>query len=198
MGTRLFLLLCVCLAFGYVGHADTIQLNDLGESVSVTLNGTPITGNGGRISNFILAGESVSFDISTNGNNFINTTRFTNLLDPLTSDDPVGTVSDRLLQTTILGAATYHIVMGSDPALPAIPPGAEDLAPILGLPSPYFENGTPQLVDTIFNSNGTVLDTFFIQSDVPEPSSTVPIILIGTGLVLRLARRKNRQPRLGT
>ena len=169
------------------GRADAsmIVLQDLGESISVTVDGNPIA-NGGRISNLMFNGESVSFDISTLGVDFFSISGFTNLLEPANADDPQGTVSDRFVVTTTEGATTYHVTLGSDPDLPTIPPGATDLTtiPDQGLPpNPYYEDGTVQKVGTIFNLPGGGTDTYFIQSApdataAPEPSS---LTLLGLG-----------------
>jgi hypothetical protein len=192
----------LALAFATFCSADIFVFHDLTDSVSVTDNGVLLTGNGGRISNFILLGESISFDLTAPNVSQIATSGFTDLLDPTTSDDPVRTVSDRFVE--IFGPVpftTYHVAFGSDPDLPAIPNGATDLTTILlqGLPpNPYFEDGTSQKVGSSFQSNGAVLDTFFIQSDLtdlPEPSFIVPILVILAGVILRVAR--SRQPEFG-
>jgi hypothetical protein len=159
--------------FSTWSHADVIQFNDLTDSVSVTLNGVPITGNGGRVSNFATSGELISFDLTAPNVLQLATAGFTNLLDPAGSDDPVGTVSDRFVEAFgPVPFTTYHVAFGSDPDLPAIPNGAVDLTTIdvQGLPpNPYFENGLVQKVGSSFMQNGVVLDTFFIQSDVSVP-----------------------------
>jgi hypothetical protein len=202
MRTRLTSIGVLALAFTTLCSADVFVFQDLNEVVSITDNGVLLTGNGGRVSNFILLGESISFDLTAPGVGQIATSGFTNLLDPATSDDPNGTVSDRFVE--VFGPVpftTYHVSIGSDPNLPAIPAGANDLTtiPAQGLPAnPYFENGTVQKVGSSFQSNGAVLDTFFIQSDVsavPEPRLMAPIMLIMAGLILRIAR--SRQPESG-
>jgi hypothetical protein len=185
------------LAFAMSCNAAVIQFDDLSESVVVLVDGVRVTGNGGRISNFNQVGESISFDITTAGNNFITTTSFTNLVDPPGGDDPPGTVSDRIVLTFVLDATTYHVAFGSDPDLPNIPAGATDLTtvPQQGLPpNPYFENAAFQKVATVFSAPGVALDTYFVRSDtIPEP---VSIMLVGAGLILgTIARRRIVHPR---
>src|SRR5215472_18302862 len=121
MRARLSPLVIPALAFASFCNAATFEFSDLSETLSVSLDGIPITGNGGRISNFTLGPELVSFDVSTNGFNFTTTAGFTNLLDPANSDDPANTLSDRIVLTFTLNATTYHVAFGSDPSFPAIP-----------------------------------------------------------------------------
>jgi len=74
-------------------NADVLVFQDLTETVSVTINGVPLTGNGGRVSNFTLSGESVSFDLTAPGVAQQANSGFTNLLDdPAGSGDPIGSV----------------------------------------------------------------------------------------------------------
>ena len=202
MRTRLVSTGVLALAFTTFCSADVFVFQDLNDVVSITDNGVLLTGNGGRVSNFILLGESISFDLTAPGVLQFANSGFTNLLDPATSDDPGGTVSDRFVE--VFGPVpftTYHVSIGSDPNLPAIPAGANDLTtiPLQGLPpNPYFEDGTVQKVGSSFQSTGAVLDTFFIQSDLtdlPEPRLIVPIMLIVAGLIVRAARP--RQPQSG-
>ena len=176
--------------------ASVLNFFDLGERISGTIDGNPIA-SGGRVSNLQFDTESVSFDLSViTGGNFVTQTLFTRLLNPIGSEDQVNTVSDVLVISIVNGAPTYHVHIGSDPQLPTIPEGALDLTtvPQQILPAdPYYENGTSQLVGTVFFiAPGGGNDTFFIQSDVgtPEPES---VVFLGTGLALcALARRKIR------
>ena len=197
MRGRFFFLSMPVLAFATVCNAAVIQFDDLTESLVVLVDGVRVTGNGGRISNFNQVGESVSFDITTGGNNFITTTSFTNLVEPPGGDDPPGTVSDRIVLTFVADTTTYHVAFGSDPNLPNIPAGATDLTtvPQQGLPpNPYFEDGTIQKVATVFSAPGVALDTYFVRSDaVPEP---VSLMLVGIGLILgSIAHSRMRPPR---
>src|SRR5262245_50034887 len=127
-------------------RADTFDFLDSGESVSVTINGVAITGNGGRVSNFFTSGEFVSFNLTGANTGQATVSGFTNLLEPGST-----TVSDRFVESFTNGSSTYFVAFGSDPDLPAIPAGALDLTtvPIQGLPpNPYFEDGTLQKVAT--------------------------------------------------
>jgi hypothetical protein len=192
-----FFLSMPVLAFATACNAAVIQFDDLTESLVVLVDGVRVTGNGGRISNFNLVGESVSFDITTGGNNFITLTSFTNLVEPPGGDDPPGTVSDRIVLTFVLDTTTYHVAFGSDPDLPNIPAVATDLTtvPQQGLPpNPYFEDGTSRRVATVFSAPGIALDTYFVRSDaVPEP---VSLMLMGVGLILgSIAHTRRGQPR---
>jgi hypothetical protein len=200
MKTRLISIGGLALAFTAVCSADVFVFQDLNDIVTITDNGVLLTGNGGRVSNFVILGESISFDLTAPGVAQIAASGFTNLLDPASSDDPGGTVSDRFVE--VFGPipfTTYHVAFGSDPNLPVIPAGATDLTtiPAQGLPAnPYFENGTVQKVGSSFQSSGVVLDTFFIQSDLtdlPEPRLIVPIMLIVAGLIVRVARSRQTE-----
>jgi len=178
------------LASGFtVRHAEafTFRFDDLSESINVTVNGSPLSDPAYApfITNiqYGAAHESVSFDVDVYTNNYLTTSVYTNLLE--TSGD----VSDRIVLSFIQGALTYHVDFGSDPELPAIPSGALDLTaiPNQGLPSPYYENGDWQKVATIFNDDGTVFDSYYVRSDIPEPSS---LALFGVGLFGAMLRRR--------
>jgi len=195
MRTRSLFLIIPALAIATYADAGIVMFDDLGETTSVSFQGM-----GNRISNLVQADESVSFDVSIVGLNIDvqpPLAGFTNLLEPVGSDDPPNTVSDRFVVSFAVGVPTYHVALGSDPDLPAIPTGAVDLTtfPLQGLqPNPYYENGTFQLVGTIFDVNGVAVDTFFIRSDavVPEPAS---VALLGTGLLSVLAYTMIRRKR---
>jgi hypothetical protein len=197
MWLRTISLALPALMFSTLTHADVIVFHDLTDSVSVSLNDVPITGNGGRVSNFVTSGEMISFDLTALNVSQAAVSDFTNLLDPAGSDDPVGTVSDRFLDVfgPVVPFATYHVAFGSDPDLPAIPSGATDATtiPLQGLPpNPYFENGLVQKVFTSFTSTGGMVDTFFIQSDVPSVPEPGTLALLATGLVGLAAWRRRK------
>jgi hypothetical protein len=188
------LALSLTLLSPWVARADTFNFLDSGESVSVTINGVTITGNGGRVSNFLNVGESVTFDLT-----FMTSlpppteSGFTNLLEPGST-----TVSDRFVLSLTAGSPTYHVAFGSDPDLPAIPPGALDLTqvPQQGLPpNPYFEDGTLQLVATAFPGS-RVADTFFVQSDVAVPGpiagAGLPGLIAACGGLFAWWRRRQK------
>ena len=172
-------------------NASDIKFNDLQDTISVTVDGTPLTGgNISWITNFNLNGENVSFDVSTDGNNFQSKTGYTTLWETVSGGG--GVESDRIVITSTLGAATYHVEFGSDPSLPAIPGGAIDLTTLAsqGLPNgPILETGDYQKLATVFNANGSVLDTYYAVSDVPIPAA---IWLSGSALagLFGFARRR--------
>jgi hypothetical protein len=120
-------------------NADVIVFDDVDNTLSVTLNGVPATGNGGRVTDFYLSGGFVSFDLSLGFfTNYETLSAFTNLIDPSSGD-----VSDRFVYEFVNLAPVYSVQFGLNPTLPIIPPGAEDLTkiPEQGLPpDPYYEN----------------------------------------------------------
>ena len=191
------LLSVALLALGstLAAKADNIVFNDLTESPFVTLNGTTITGNGGRVSNFssTLGGELISFTLADPGGTVRTTLAsaiFTNVFDPTT-----GALSDRFIGSLVtsgpLAGIAYNVIFASDgeggafPGLPVIPPGAVT-------PGPVIEDGTVQKVATV-QTGGTDFDFLYIQSDV-EPTATVPepssIILGVSTLALLLVFRR--------
>ena len=190
---RILTLALTILALAGNCNASVIQFDDFDEQLSVTIDGVPIA-NGGRVSNLTFAGESVSFDLTLSFVRFGTISGFTQLLDPVGSDDPTGTVSDVLVLSFVRGNSTYHISFGSDPDLPAIPVGSFDLTtiPQQGLPpNPYYEDGTFQLAGTSFLDD--IIDTFYVRSDVanavPEPSS-IALLMMGLGALATGRRRK--------
>jgi len=185
------------LTFAACCHAAVIQFDDLSDSVSLLVDGLPVNGNGGRITNFNRAGEFISFDITTGGNAFITTAGFTTLAEPI-NDEDARFDSDRIVLTFMTGAATYHVAIGSDPDLPDIPANARDFTTIANQmlpPNPYNEDGsTFQRVATVFAVDGSPLDSYFIRSDtfVPEPG-TFSLLVAGLGvLAFAYLRRRAR------
>jgi hypothetical protein len=192
---RIALLTAPLLAMCAGARADVFVFQDLTDTVSLTLNGNPVRGNGGRITNFTTGGELISFDLTAMGVAQVAGSGFTNLVDQ-GPEDTKGTVSDRFVVT--FGKppfATYHVSFGSDPDLPAIPSGAIDLTTsrIQGLPpNPYFEDGKQDLVGTSLKANGVKVDQFFIVSDVngvPETSTWMMLLVGFVGLGLAGYRR---------
>jgi hypothetical protein len=172
-----------------VASADTINFLDSGESVSATINGAVITGNGGRVSDFSSIGESISFDLSLASGDFITVSGFTDLLEPGSRS-----VSDRFVYSFTSGALAYHVEFGSDPDLPAIPTNAIDFTtiPEQGLPpNPYFENGRLQLVATAFLGSST--DRFFVQSDATPLPAALPLFATGLGAFGLFGWRRKRK-----
>ncbi|MFO1430909.1 MAG: PEP-CTERM sorting domain-containing protein [Candidatus Competibacteraceae bacterium] len=179
------------LASGFtVRHAAAFafRFDDLSESLNVTVDGVPLSdpAYAPYITNiqYGAGNESVSFDVDVYTNHYSTITGYTNLL------EASGDVSDRIVLSFVQGALTYHVDFGSDPELPAIPSGAIDLSslPSQGLPSPYYENGDWQKVATIFNDDGTVFDTYYVRSDIPEPSA---LALFSVGLLGAMLRRRH-------
>jgi hypothetical protein len=64
---RLVLLTAPVLALCAGARADVFVFQDLTDTVSLTLNGNPVAGNGGRITKFTTSGESISFDLTALG-----------------------------------------------------------------------------------------------------------------------------------
>jgi hypothetical protein len=176
---RTLIALVPALLLAAVCYGDSFVFLDLGETVSLTLNGNLVTGNGGRISNFTQTGETISFNLET-GCSFCIFNGFTNMLE---ADK---TVSDRFVGLQNLSSTLFFVQFGSDPDLPAIPADSTDLTtiPVQGLTNPLFENGTTQLVATYLSPVSTN-DQFFIASDVRESSVPEPgaFVLFGTCLI---------------
>jgi hypothetical protein len=192
-----FLLTLPALALAVCCNASTIQFEDLEDIISVRVDGNVITGNGGRISNFTQVGESVRFDITAPSLLQITSAAFTNLLDPPTSDDPVDSVSDRIVISFGAPFTTYHVEFGSDPDLPNIPANAVDLTTIFmqELPAnPYYEDATLQKVATIFNSTGGVLDTYFVRSDITDVLEPRSALMVTMGMILILVACRMWKP----
>src|SRR5205085_519701 len=102
-----------------------------------------------------------------------------------------GPVSDVFVITATNNSALLDIKFYSDPAaFPTLTATVPDIV----------ENGQSQLVTQYFGGNATVVDQFFVASDiiesgdVPEPGS---IVLLGSGLmsVFLLRRRSARLAR---
>jgi len=187
-----YLLLPRCLWLGMSAlaaaaccNADVIVFDDVDNVLSVTLNGVPVTGNGGRVTDFYLSGGFVSFDLSLGFfTDYTTLSAFTNLIDPSSGD-----VSDRFVYEFVNLSSVYSVQFGLNPTLPVIPPGAEDLTtiPVQGLPpDPYYlQPGAPQLVGTAFLLYMSP-DTFYAQTEVPEPRlSAVLLLTILLGICLR-------------
>src|SRR4051794_30680606 len=99
MRRQFFSLAIGALATAMCCSASVIVFHDLTDAVFLTIDGQPVTGNGGRVTNFVQIGESISFDLIVTGISLAANAGFTNLLDGPSSDDSVGTVSDRFVAT---------------------------------------------------------------------------------------------------
>ena len=164
---------------------SSIFFDDFTGQLVVTIDGLPIA-NGGRVSDLNFNGESVSFDLLMNGTvNVWTQTVFTKLLSPAS-----GIVSDIFIESFVNGQGTYHVTFGSILNLPTIPNGAVDLTTIPAQtlpPYPYYKDGTVQKVGTAFFSDGS-RDTFFVQTEVPEPSTLA--LLLTAGVVYTVRKQK--------
>jgi len=165
---------------GHFAGASVITFIDLTDKPTVTIDGQVITGNGGKVSNFITSGELISFSLTTSlAFPFGDLSSSRDLLECAGCG-----ISDRLVYTLSQGSLQIGVQFGSDPSLPLIPDGAQILPPLV-------EDGSPQLVNTYNNFiNGANLESFYIQSDVTPPDSDIPEpaswLLAGTGAVLGL------------
>jgi hypothetical protein len=97
-------------------QGDTIVYQDLNSVVSVTIDGNPIA-DGGRVSNLVFSGDSVTFDLLLPTDiGFATVDGYTQLL------AANGSVSDVLLYEVVNGQPSYQVTFGSVPDLPVIPP----------------------------------------------------------------------------
>jgi hypothetical protein len=187
-------------------YCSTIVFNDAFEAnspnneepVSLSVDGQIITGDGGRISNFINGSpdsEKISFNISTNGMQFDDGAFFTVLREP-DVEDRLGAISDVFVMRFTKDSPTYFVFFCSDPdtsQCESATVGGTDLTTVPGQglpPNPYFENGQPQKVGTVFSTG----DAYFIMSDVPEPG-VMELVGFGLAVFALVTRRSCQTPR---
>ena len=156
--------------------ATNITINDLTETVTVTTDGSPTAVTILPNSN----GEFLHFTFLSSRVNTVNTATFVAFF--FEGAISAGILSDVFVITATNGSALLDIMFYSDPAtFPALQPNAT-----------FTETGLAQQVVQYSGGSGTVIDTFFVASDVqeavPEPAT---LALLGVGLAgLGFARRR--------
>jgi len=83
---RTILLAIPVLAVSTAASADVFVFEAATDNVYLTLNGTTVTGNGGRITDFTVNGDLISFDLALSPGGYADVAAYTNLLDPGADD----------------------------------------------------------------------------------------------------------------
>jgi hypothetical protein len=154
---RILVYLSLATIMPCVASADIIQINDLTETLSVTL--VPNSAAVGTISALAITGETVTFTYNLPaglvfGGNF---NSFRDMLEGPGEDTPAGSVSDIFRAVWAQGSPTAAVSFSSDPDMISVD-GATQLPSIT-------EIGGFQSVVTV----GALNLDFQVASDVPEP-----------------------------
>ena len=179
---RILVYLSLATIMPCVASADIVRINDLTETLSVTL--VPNSAAVGSISNLAITGETMTFTYTLPaglvfGGNF---NSFRNLLEGPGEDMPAGSVSDVFLAVWSAGAASAAVSFSSDPAMISV----GNATP---LPS-MNESGGFQSVVTV----GAVNLDFQVASDVPEPYTVLECVGGLTAIVAGVYwRRRGRR-----
>jgi hypothetical protein len=173
-------------------QASTIQIDDLTDVITVTVDGTtvPVTLLPG-------ASEAIMFTFVSSVNAGVTGTFSRDLLEA--SKGGVATISDRLRLEITQGSNIITVQFASDPDLARVPPGSVSYTGIDEMlrfqDVLYFarptDTSSPFPMATV-PPDGVVIDTFQVRSDpeVPEPAS---LTLLGLGLAGLVARRRQKK-----